>query len=117
MARASCSNHITDWIDYFVGIVMGAQTVAEKTIQFVLTKKQFYDKFKDQMNQRQAKVIKRMLREGTSGFEGGINTRKYVAITRCAAATATRDLGDLLMKGILTKRAAGGRSTAYDVNL
>ena len=46
---------------------------------------------------------------------GGINTRKYVALTRVSPATAQRDLADLLDKGLLVKRPGGGRSTSYDV--
>ena len=68
------------------------------------------------MNARQHKVVARMLEEGENGFTGGLNARKYIAITKTSKATATRDLQDLLSKDILVT-SGGGRSTNYQVNL
>lgn len=65
---------------------------------------------------RQHKVISRVLEEGPDGFEGGMNARKYVALTRVSKATATRDLQDLAARGIL-RPEGGGRSTRYSINL
>ena len=38
--------------------------------------------------------------EGRKGFEGGIMARKYEAITKCSNRTASRDLSDLVGKGV-----------------
>ncbi|MEM6526482.1 MAG: DeoR family transcriptional regulator, partial [Bacteroidota bacterium] len=62
----------------------------------------------------QAKVIKRMLT--SQGFEGGMNAKKYMSITKTSKATATRDLQILFEQGVLL-RSGGGRSVSYQVNI
>lgn len=110
--------NITDWIIYFVGVVLAAQQHAEDQIDFVLQKTKFFDKYKDQLTDRQVKVIKRVLEEGPKGFNGGLNATKYGSIANVAKATATRDLQLLLEKGILIPLGdGGGRSTRYQLNL
>jgi Fic family protein len=54
-----------------------------------------------------------MFAAGPTGFEGGMTAGKYIALTRCAKATATRDLSALLKIGALTNLPGGGRSTRY----
>ena len=55
-----------------------------------------------------------MLRAGPEGFEGGINARKYVAITSSSKATATRDLQAFVEKGLF-QPIVSGRSTRYEL--
>ena len=69
-------------MDYFVKTTLDAQIDAETQIDLILKKTRFFDRFKDQLNDRQLTIIKRMLEEGTRGFEGGMNARKYIAITK-----------------------------------
>jgi Fic family protein len=107
---------ITNWILYFVQVVRQAQLQAKETIQFVLRKSQFWKKYTSLLNERQEKVINRMFREGANGFEGGINTMKYMKIAECSKATATRDLSDLLRLGCTYQLPGGGRSTRYQIN-
>jgi Fic family protein len=57
-----------------------------------------------------------LLEEGEGTFIGGMNARKYQAISHLSKATATRHLQDLVEKGILVSEN-GGRSTNYQVNL
>jgi len=57
-----------------------------------------------------------MLEKGLHGFEGGMSANKYVKIARTSKATATRDMQELVKKGIF-KPFGGGRSTHYEVNL
>jgi Fic family protein len=71
---------------------------------------------KDQLNERQLRIVQRMLKEGLEGFEGGMSAKKYMNITKTSKATATRDLQDLVEKDIF-KPFGGGGSTAYEVNL
>jgi Fic family protein len=112
---AQRSNEITPWIIYFVDTLIEAQCDSEKQIVFTLKKTKFFDSFKDQLNVRQIKVLKRMLQEGPEGFEGGISAKKYSAITSISKATATRDLQELFEKGAI-KIIGKGRSTRYEVN-
>lgn len=118
LERASTSNEITKWIAYFVKTIVQAQVQSEEQINFTLKKAKLFDHAKDQLNDRQLVVVKRMLEEGPKGFQGGMNARKYVSLTKTSKATATRDMQDLLIKGIFTLIGeAGGRSTAYQVNI
>jgi Fic family protein len=118
LEKAQKANEITPWMDYFVKTAVDAQAEAETQINFTLKKTRFFDRFKDQLNERQLTVIRRMLEEGTKGFEGGMNARKYIGITKTSKATATRDMQQLLELGAFTLAGkAGGRSTSYQVDL
>jgi Fic family protein len=110
------SNEITSWIAYFANVVLDTQIQAEEEIDFTLRKTKFFDRFQSQLNERQLKVLKRMLEEGTKGFTGGMSAKKYIAITHTSKATATRDLQDLVEKGILIS-AGAGRSVRYEIKI
>jgi Fic family protein len=116
--KAQRSNETTPWIEYFVKMALHAQTEAEAEVDFILKKTRFFDRFKDQLNERQLTVVRRMLEEGTKGFEGGMNARKYIGITKISKATATRDMQQLLEMGAFVPAGnTGGRSTSYHVNI
>jgi Fic family protein len=117
LEKAQRSNEITPWIEYFVKTTLEAQSEAETEIDFTLKKTKFFDRFRDKLNDRQLRVIKRMLEEGTKGFKGGMNAKKYIGITKTSKATATRDMQQLLEIGaFVLSGKAGGRSTSYQVN-
>lgn len=113
---ASRSNEITPWIHYFIDVVLSAQGEVEKQVNFILNKTAFFDKFKNNLNERQLKVIQRMLKAGIKGFEGGMSAKKYMIIADTSKATATRDLQELIeMKAF--KQIGGGRSIRYELNI
>ncbi len=114
--EASFKIEISDWIFYFTDMVLKAQKDAINWIQFTIKKSQFFDRYQNEINDRQTKAINRMLDEGPEGFTGGMNAKKYVAITKTSKATATRDLQDLAAKGIFVSVGAG-RSTRYELDL
>jgi Fic family protein len=107
-------NNVTAWVKYFIGTVLEAQKYTEQHITFVIQKNKMYEKYKTQINERQLKVLNKMLDQGVDGFEGGMNALKYIGITKASKATATRDLQELLALGIFTVIGAG-RSTRYDL--
>jgi len=113
---AQQSNEITPWINYFIHVILDAQEQTEEQIDFTLKKTKFFDRFKGQLNERQLRVVRRLMEEGPTGFEGGMSARKYIAITHTSKATATRDLQDLVEKKAFIP-SGGGRSTRYQVNL
>ncbi len=60
-------------------------------------------------NDRQRLMLNKLL----DGFEGKLTSSKWAKIAKCSQDTATRDIQDLVVKGILVKDEAGGRSTNY----
>lgn len=116
-ANSSYTLDITEWLNYFMDVVICALEESKADIEFVLLKAAFWRRYEDKVNTRQDRVVKRMFQEGRSGFKGGVNARKYMQIAGCSKATATRDLNDLLKLGALSKLEFGGRSTAYEVFL
>jgi Fic family protein len=113
-AQRSCK--ITDWIEWFVDMLLSAQTQAESDIEFTLKKTKLFDRVGNQLNDRQLKVVRRMLKAGPAGFEGGMTARKYGAITKATKPTATRDLQNLAAREVLIP-IGGGRSTHYLINI
>jgi Fic family protein len=61
--------------------------------------------------ERQQAMIDRLF----TGFEGKLTSSKWAQIAKCSQDTALRDIDDLLARGVLTKDAAGGRSTSYSL--
>jgi len=116
LKAASKNNEVTGWIRYFTDLVIKAQIESERQINFILQKTRFFDQFKDELNERQLKVVKRMMQAGVDGFEGGMSARKYEAITGASKATATRDLQHLFSINVV-KQLGSGRSVRYELNL
>ncbi|WP_431167646.1 Fic family protein [Tenacibaculum halocynthiae] len=106
------NNIITNWIKYFVDVVLKSQIESENLINFILQKTKLFDTYKDQLNERQIKVINRMLKEGHKGFEGGMTAKKYISIAKTSKPTATRDLQHLLKTGVFVV-SGSGRNTSY----
>ena len=94
-----------------------AQEIAREEVDFVLGKTRFYEAYGYQLNDRQASMVSRVFAEGRKGFEGGITTKKYEAVTRCPNRTASRDLSDLVAKGIIIPLPGGGRTTRYELTV
>ena len=107
---------IDGWMTYFANTILQAQNNTIKHVDFYVAKAKFYEKFRDQLNERQAKVIARMFKEGIDGFKGGLNADNYISVSKTSRATATRDLQDLVEKGALTK-SGELRHTRYFLNI
>lgn len=116
LESAQQNNEVTEWVTYFVQVCLDAQKHATQTINFIVKKAVFFERYKSLLNARQLKVINKMLDAGIDGFTGGMNAMKYISITKTSKATATRDLQYLADGGILVARG-GGRSTHYILNI
>lgn len=103
LVQSGTDNEITSWLEYFLPLIIDAQNLSLETIDFVIKKGRLLGKYQNQMNERQFKVVMRILQEGVHGFIGGLSAGNYKSITQAPSTTATRDLNDLLKKGILTK--------------
>jgi Fic family protein len=55
------------------------------------------------LNERQIKVLNRLLDTAVEEFAQGINARKYQSLAEVSKATATRDLAELVEKGVLRR--------------
>jgi len=115
LEKSQRSNEITPWLEFFIDIILKALDSSESIIDFTLKKAKLFDKYKHELNERQLKVLRRMLDEGTDGFEGGMTTKKYIGITKTSKATATRDLQNLLEIGLF-EMFGKGRNTSYQIN-
>lgn len=105
-------NLITSWLTYFSKTILEAQDYTIHQIEFLINKTKFFDEFKDQMNDRQTKVVARMMKEGIHGFKGGLSAENYTTIAQTSSSTATRDLQDLVEKKILI-RTGNLKATRY----
>lgn len=118
LAKASKGDlDITSWINYFLDLLLKAQEDAKDIVEYTIKKAFFWQKYKEQINQRQNRLLERMFKEGLKGFEGGISSSKYTKLLDVSKATATRDLTDMYYKGCLKKLPGKGKNTRYDINL
>src|SRR5690554_6337667 len=105
---------ITTWLSWFLETLEGALKHALLRVDRVLDKSRFWQRHATtQLNERQVKVLNRLLDSAGEEFGDGINARKYQSLAKVSKATATRDLTDLVEKGCIFQLAGGGRSTRY----
>ncbi|MCI5210580.1 MAG: DUF4172 domain-containing protein, partial [Candidatus Electrothrix sp. ATG2] len=89
---------------------------SQELINRVLVKAGFWQEFAGtELNPRQKKVINALLDAGKGNFEGYLAARKYRSLAKTTKATASRDIEDLVGKGVLKRLEGGGRSTKYDL--
>jgi Fic family protein len=88
-----------------------------KNIDYVVQKTKFWDKHRNHsLNERQIKVLNKILDKGIENFEGGINTKKYMAITKVSKTTAVRDITQLVqLECIKQIEGSQGRNIRYKV--
>lgn len=103
---------ITDWIVWFLNCLINALKSTDLILKRVLFKADFWQKHIDTaINDRQRKLLNKLMDE----FEGKLTSSKWAIIAKCSKDSAVRDINDLIEKGILQKKAAGGRSTNYEL--
>jgi len=102
---------ITSWLAWFLGCLDRAIEAADTMLGSVLYKARLWQRINTKpVNERQRKVINRMLEHN---WQGHLNTSKYAKLANCSNDTALRDIRELLESGILMKNEGGGRSTSY----
>ena len=103
---------VTAWMQWFLGCLDRAFNGAEVTLWGVLRKARFWESHSgESFNDRQQKILNRLL----DGFEGKLTSSKWAKLAKCSQDTAHRDILELVKRGILSKDAAGGRSTSYSL--
>lgn len=118
-SRLNPSVDLTHWVKWFAETTRQAQVDAKNKIDFILKKSIFWDHHKEtELNKRQQKIVSKFFEFGENGLiKNGINSERYQTMTGCSSATATRDLRDMVNKGVLETSAAGGRSMRYYLKL
>lgn len=116
LAKASRTLEVTPWVSFFADTILEAQERAGQQIAFLLAKTQFFDRYKGHLNKRQEKILLRMFEAGIDGFAGGLSAGNYIRIAKTSAATATRDLHELVDLGALI-RTGDKRYARYHLNL
>ena len=112
---------VTPWVQWFVQTFTRACVASQAVVHHATEKARFRLRAAQRnINPRQTKVLERLLEAGHvragGGFLGGMTNEKYAKMTGVSKATATRDLADLLAKGLL--RVEGmGKATRYAVNV
>lgn len=113
----NCRTDVTNWFVWFLNTFVRAIEDSRHIIAHVFEKSEFWKEHaQKQINERQRKVILKLLEAGIQGFEGGLTTRKYSAITKTSRATAFREIDDLLEKHIIRYVGGKGRSVRYELN-
>lgn len=117
-ALAACNRtlEIGHWLKFFSKMIVKAQEASLTLIDFLMTKSKLMSSLQGQINERQEKTLLRIFAEGPKGFKGGLSAENYIAITKTSRATATRDLADLVNRGVLNK-TGHLRHTRYHLNL
>lgn len=103
---------ITEALLWFLDCLDRALDGVETLLADVLRKARFWESIAGQaINERQRSMLAKLL----DGFNGKLTSTKWAQLTKCSQDTASRDINDLVGRGILSKDSAGGRSTSYSL--
>lgn len=105
---------VTPWVLWFLGCVGRALQRAETTLDSVLRKSRFWNRWQGQpVSERQAKVLNRVFDGlGRNGSDEALTNRKWAKLAGVSSDTALRDLRDLVERGMLTSSGVG-KATIY----
>ncbi|MDP8218209.1 MAG: DUF4172 domain-containing protein [Candidatus Theseobacter exili] len=111
-----CRVNVIQWYFWFIKCVTSAIERSQDIIANVFMRVDFWNRHaQTQLNERQKKVLNRILEAGPGNFVGGLTTRKYTGIAKVSRATAFREIADMLDKKILHQLPGRGRSVHYDL--
>ncbi|KYJ87607.1 Fic family protein [Sulfurovum riftiae] len=107
----------TLWILWHTNMINSAIHISLENIQTVVKKAKFWDRTRDlHLNEKQIKMLNKLLDAGEGKFEGGLTNKKYRSITGTTQVTASRHIKELVDKGLIREiEGHGGRSTRYDI--
>jgi Fic family protein len=107
----------TDWVLWFAQQFALACERSSQVIDRAIEKARFWQGHAHlELNERQRKVLQRLLDDGDGGFLGGLNVDKYIKLTGTSKPTATRDLADLVRHSLLWTTGQG-KAVRYYVNV
>ena len=108
---------VTPWIKWFARQSVDACEFAQSAFNQAIEKRRYWHSHRAaDLNDRQRKVLQRLLDAGNGGFVGGLNAEKYMTMTSASKATATRDLSALVAGGQVWTTGQG-KGLRYHVNV
>jgi Fic family protein len=111
-----CRLDTREWFLWFIKCVTTSIERSSDIIANVFMRFDFWNQHSQlELNERQKKVINRILEAGPGNFTGGLTTRKYVSLAKVSRATAFREIVDMVDKKILYQLPGEGRSVHYDL--
>lgn len=111
-----CRMDTMEWFLWFIKCVDASIEHSQDIISNVFMRVDFWNQHaQTELNERQKKVVNRILEAGPDNFMGGLTTRKYVSIAKVSRATAFREMDDMLKKDVLRQLPGKGRSVHYDL--
>ncbi|MBS0599379.1 MAG: Fic family protein [Proteobacteria bacterium] len=110
---------VTAWVLWFVQAFAQGCSASQAVVRQAVDKAAFRARMLQAgVNPRQAKVLERLLAAGSvelgGGFLGGLTADKYAKLAGTSKPTATRDLSDLVAKGLL-QVSGQGKATRYAI--
>jgi len=109
----STDSDITEWLVFFLNCMKNALLSSEQAISHIFHKAKFWAKHEHtRINERQRLMLNKLL---DRDFVGKLQSSKWAKICKCSQDTATRDIKDLIEKGILKQEEGGGRNTNYEL--
>lgn len=113
---SSGQGDITDWLCWFLDRYEQAMQHSQKSISKILGISHFWQNISRlSLNERQRKVVRKLLEAGEDGFEGGLTAQKHRGMVKASRATLARDLSDLVEKKILCV-SGEKKGTRYQLN-
>jgi len=108
---------ITAWLLWFLKTYSAGIDHSLLLVRGAFQSRAYYSRLQElDLNERQKKVLDKMIALLPGEFHGGMTNKKYTAITGTSPATSKRDLTDLAVRGVLVPGDKGGRSAYYVLN-
>jgi Fic family protein len=108
----------TKWVLWHTHMINSAIESSLEQIKIITQKTKFWDKAREYpLNERQLKVLNKLLDKGMDNFEGGLSTKKYANMVSTSIPTAKRDITGLVDYGLIERvEGSAGRNTRYVIS-
>jgi len=109
----------TQWVEWHTNMINRAIESSLDQIKIITQKTKFWDKARAYpLNERELKVLNKLLDKGMENFEGGLSTKKYASMSNTSIPTAKRDITQLIEYRLIKHvEGSAGRNTRYVINL
>lgn len=108
---------ITIWCEWFLSTLYTALIETKRKLAYIREKTKFWDKHREHnLNNRQIKVINKILDMGIENFQGDLSKKKYIKITGTTPTTASRDMKELIDLDCIEQiKGTVGKNTRYKI--